>query len=108
MYYFDFPWEHNLFIYSFFFNPFVQCPIVLVIPTKNKHMIYRFRIVLDSEEDIFRDLELKSSRLSKTYTMHYSVFWFEGHEIATFYVTDDEWNRGEAIALRTCLRNLLD
>ena len=63
-------------------------------------MIYRFRIVLDAEEDIFRDLELESS--STFEDLHNAIiqsFGLSGHEMATFYVTDEEWNQGEAIAL---------
>ena len=63
-------------------------------------MIYRFRIVLDSEEDIFRDLELKSSTTFED--LHNAIiqsFGLSGHEMATFYICDDEWNQGEAIAL---------
>ena len=55
-------------------------------------MIYRFRIVLDAEEDIFRDLELESS--STFEDLHNAIiqsFGLSGHEMATFYVTDDEW-----------------
>ena len=67
-------------------------------------MIYRFRIVLDAEEDIFRDLELESS--STFEDLHNAIiqsFGLSGHEMATFYVTDDEWNQGEAITLTDML-----
>ena len=63
-------------------------------------MIYRFRIVLDAEEDIFRDLELESSStFEDLHNVIIQSFGLSGHEMATFYVTDDEWNQGEAIAL---------
>ena len=63
-------------------------------------MIFRFRIVLDAEEDIFRDLELENS--STFEDLHNAIiqsFGLSGHEMATFYVTDDEWNQGEEISL---------
>ena len=63
-------------------------------------MIYRFRIVLDAEEDVFRDLELESSStFEDLHNVIIQSFGLSGHEMATFYVTDDEWNQGEAIAL---------
>ena len=69
-------------------------------------MIYRFRIILDAEDDIFRDIELESS--STFEDLHNTIiqsFGMSGHEMATFYVTDEEWNQGEAIALTICLKN---
>ena len=31
-------------------------------------MIYRFRIILDAQEDIFRDLEIEANASMKTFT----------------------------------------
>ena len=63
-------------------------------------MIYRFRIILDAEDDIFRDVELENS--STFEDLHNTIiqsFGMSGHEMATFYATDEKWNQGEAIAL---------
>ena len=63
-------------------------------------MIYRFRIILDAKDDIFRDVELESN--STFEDLHNTIiqsFGMSGHEMATFYVTDEEWNQGEAITL---------
>ena len=63
-------------------------------------MIYRFRIILDAKDDIFRDVELESN--STFEDLHNTIiqsFGMSGHEMATFYITDEEWNQGEAITL---------
>jgi hypothetical protein len=65
-------------------------------------MIYRFRIILDhdSEGDIFRDIEIRETDTLEDF--HNSItqsFGFEGSEMASFYLSDDEWNQGEEISL---------
>jgi len=65
-------------------------------------MIYRFRIVLDhdTEEDIFRDIEIRSNdTLEDLHNSITQAFGFDGTEMASFYVSDDEWNQGEEISL---------
>ncbi|MFT5752687.1 MAG: hypothetical protein ACI828_002416 [Flavobacteriales bacterium] len=59
-------------------------------------MIYRFRIILDTEEDVFRDLEIaKTASLEDLHNAVNQSFGFDGTEIASFYLSDDEWNQGE-------------
>lgn len=65
-------------------------------------MIYRFRIILDhmTEEDIFRDIEIrKTDTLEDLHNTITQSFGFDGTEMASFYVSDDEWNQGEEISL---------
>jgi len=65
-------------------------------------MIYRFRIILDNDtkEDIFRDLEIKSTdTLEDLHNSITQAFGFDGTEMASFYISDDEWNQGEEISL---------
>ncbi len=65
-------------------------------------MIYRFRIVFDNvtEDDIFRDIEIrKSDSLEDFHNTITQSFGFDGTEMASFYVSDDEWNQGEEISL---------
>ncbi|NNL81464.1 MAG: hypothetical protein HKO67_13330, partial [Flavobacteriaceae bacterium] len=65
-------------------------------------MIYRFRIILDnkSEEDIFRDIEIrKTDTLEDLHNAITQSFGFDGMEMASFYLSDDEWNQGEEISL---------
>lgn len=65
-------------------------------------MIYRFRIILDhdDEEDIFRDIEIrKTDTLEDLHNSITQSFGFDGSEMASFYLCDDEWNQGEEISL---------
>lgn len=62
-------------------------------------MIYRFRMILDAEEDVFRDIELEQDNTFED--LHNAIlqsFGIDGHEMATFYLSDEDWNQGEAIA----------
>lgn len=63
-------------------------------------MIYRFRIVLDTLDDVFRDLEIKADdTLEDLHNAIVQAFEFDGHEMASFYLSDDEWEQGEEIPL---------
>ncbi|WP_347924857.1 hypothetical protein [Pontimicrobium sp. SW4] len=65
-------------------------------------MIYRFRIILDNdtEDDVFRDIEIrKTDTLEDLHNTITQSFGFDGTEMASFYVSDDEWNQGEEISL---------
>jgi len=65
-------------------------------------MIYRFRIILDNdtEEDVFRDLEIREADTLED--LHNSItqsFGFDGTEVASFYISDEQWSQGEEISL---------
>jgi hypothetical protein len=65
-------------------------------------MIYRFRIILDNEteDDVFRDLELRETdTLEDLHNIITQSFGFDGTEMASFYLSDEEWNQGEEISL---------
>ena len=65
-------------------------------------MIYRFRVILDNdtEQDIFRDLEIRETdSLEDLHNIITQSFGFDGTEMASFYLSDDEWNQGEEISL---------
>ena len=65
-------------------------------------MIYRFRAILDNdtEEDIFRDFEIRESdTMEDLHNVITQAFGFDGTEMASFYVSDEEWNQGEEISL---------
>jgi len=65
-------------------------------------MIYRFRVILDNdtEDDIFRDIEIrKTDTLEDLHNTITQSYGFDGTEMASFYVSDDEWNQGEEISL---------
>ncbi len=65
-------------------------------------MIYRFRAILDHDqkEDIFRDIEIrKTDTFEDLHNVLTQSFGFDGSEMASFYISDDEWNQGEEISL---------
>ncbi|ALJ04391.1 hypothetical protein APS56_04225 [Pseudalgibacter alginicilyticus] len=65
-------------------------------------MIYRFRVILDNdtEDDVFRDLEIREAdTLEDLHNAINQSFGFEGNEMASFYVSDEQWNQGEEISL---------
>tara|TARA_B100000768_G_scaffold67186_1_gene64588 strand:+ start:14235 stop:14753 length:519 start_codon:yes stop_codon:yes gene_type:complete len=65
-------------------------------------MIYRFRVVLDNDtkEDIFRDIEIrKTDSLEDLHNVITQSFGFDGSEMASFYLSDNDWNQGEEISL---------
>ena len=65
-------------------------------------MIYRFRIILDNdtEEDIFRDIEIRNTdTLEDLHNTITQSFGFDGSEMASFYESDVDWSQGEEISL---------
>lgn len=65
-------------------------------------MIYRFRVILDNDtkDDIFRDLEIRESdTLEDLHNIITQSFGFDGTEMASFYISDAQWNQGEEISL---------
>ncbi|MEW4924990.1 hypothetical protein [Algibacter sp. 2305UL17-15] len=65
-------------------------------------MIYRFRVILDNdtEEDIFRDLEIRETdTLEDLHNIVTQSFGFDGAEMASFYISNDTWDQGEEISL---------
>ncbi|MBM1106425.1 hypothetical protein JQC67_09775 [Aurantibacter crassamenti] len=63
-------------------------------------MIYKIRIILDTAEDIFRDIEIdEDNSLEELHNAITQAFGFLGNEMASFYTCDEEWNQDEEIAL---------
>ena len=63
-------------------------------------MIYRFRIILDTKEDVFRDIEInESSSLEELHNSIIKSFGFLGNEMASFYKTDNDWKQGDELPL---------
>ena len=65
-------------------------------------MIYRFRVILDNDtdDDIFRDIEIRQTdTLEDLHNAITQSFGFDGSEMASFYLSDDQWNQGEEISL---------
>ncbi|RZJ57155.1 MAG: hypothetical protein EOO45_27885 [Flavobacterium sp.] len=63
-------------------------------------MVYKFRVILDAEEDVFRDIAiLEEDTLEDLHNAIVNAFGFDGLEIASFYTCDDEWNQEDEIPL---------
>lgn len=63
-------------------------------------MIYRFRAILDAQEDVFRDIEIEASAtLEDFHNTITQAFGFGGQEMASFYTSNELWEQGEEIAL---------
>lgn len=63
-------------------------------------MAYRLRVVLDVEEDVFRDILIdKSIHLEDLHFIIAKSFGFKGQEMAAFYRTNENWDQGEEIPL---------
>lgn len=63
-------------------------------------MIYHFRLILDTKEDVFRDIALEDNATFEDF--HNAItqaFGFGGSEMAVFYESDDEWQQGDSISL---------
>ncbi|MBG15426.1 MAG: hypothetical protein CL853_03635 [Crocinitomicaceae bacterium] len=61
---------------------------------------YKFRVVIDIEEDVFRDIVILENQNFEQ--LHHSIihaFGFEGDQMASFYMSDEQWEKGEEIGL---------
>lgn len=59
-------------------------------------MVYKFRVILDTEEDIFRDIAiLEDDTLEDLHNAIVNAFGFDGMEAASFYACDDSWAQQE-------------
>lgn len=63
---------------------------------------YKFRILIDtdSEDDIFRDIIINpNENFEVFYRAIIASFDFVGDQLASFYVSNDNWDKGHEIAL---------
>lgn len=62
--------------------------------------MYKIRAILDTQEDIIRTILVDDTiNLEKLHIIIAKSFGFEGHEMASFYRADEDWNQGEEIPL---------
>jgi Plasmid pRiA4b ORF-3-like protein len=63
-------------------------------------MVYKFRVILDAEEDVFRDIAiLEDDTLEDLHNAIFNSFGFDGMEVASFYTCDETWNQEDEISL---------
>tara|TARA_B100001248_G_C27308556_1_gene420731 strand:+ start:454 stop:948 length:495 start_codon:yes stop_codon:yes gene_type:complete len=63
-------------------------------------MIYRMRVILDTETDVIRDFEIEATAILEE--LHDAIsqsFGFAGNEMASFYRSDENWAQGEELPL---------
>lgn len=64
--------------------------------------IYKFRVLLESnsEDPIFRDIEIKSTQnFDDLHEIIVAAYGFDNSQMASFYLSDEKWNKGQEIAL---------
>jgi hypothetical protein len=62
--------------------------------------IFKFRVIIDTEQDVFRDIEIETEATFEDF--HRAVldsFDFEEGEMASFYISDENWTKGLEIPL---------
>lgn len=62
----------------------------------------KFRVLLDSDkkEEIFRDILIADTdNFESFYTAIINAFHFKGDQMASFYVSNDNWDKGHEISL---------
>lgn len=62
----------------------------------------KFRVLLDSDknEEIFRDIFIRDTdNMESLYNAILKAFNFKGDQMASFYVSNDDWDKGHEISL---------
>ncbi|HLT64749.1 MAG TPA: hypothetical protein VKZ80_00170 [Flavobacterium sp.] len=63
-------------------------------------MVYKFRVILDAEEDVLRDIAINDSdTLEDLHNAIINAFGFDGMEGGSFFLCDDNWNQEDEIPL---------
>ena len=62
--------------------------------------IYKFRVIIDTVEDVFRDIEIPTeATFLDFHSAILKAFNWEGGEMASFYLSNENWDKGEEIPL---------
>jgi hypothetical protein len=62
--------------------------------------IFKFRVIIDTEQDVFRDIEIETDATFES--LHEAIldaFDFEAGEMASFYMSNEQWEKGLEIPL---------
>jgi len=63
-------------------------------------MLYRFRVISDEEEDFLRDIDIRSDQtFLDLHKIIQESAGYDSSQIASFFITDDNWEKGEEIPL---------
>lgn len=62
--------------------------------------VYKLRVLLDHEDDVFRDIEISADQsLQDLHSIILQAYSFEDNQMASFYKSNDDWERGEEYTL---------
>lgn len=62
--------------------------------------VLKFRVVLDTKADVFRDIEILTDQTFEEFHVAIcNAFGFVGDQMASFYMSDDVWSKGQEITL---------
>jgi hypothetical protein len=62
---------------------------------------YRFKICLEDNEDVYRDIEIKAiQNFEDFHKIIQEAYKFDAKHAASFFVSDDYWRKGQEITLR--------
>lgn len=62
--------------------------------------VYKFRVIFEEDTDVIRDIEIRSEQTFEDF--HHAILKsinFQPNELASFYMSDDAWRKGQEIAL---------
>ena len=63
-------------------------------------MVYKIRVILDTKEDVIRDIAINASAsLEDLHNAISNAFGFAGDQMASFYLSDENWEQGEEFPL---------
>lgn len=63
--------------------------------------VYRFKVFLEDNEDVFRDIDIKAAQsFEQFHTVIQEAFKFDAKHSASFFVSDDYWRKNQEITLR--------
>lgn len=59
-----------------------------------------FRVLMDYEDDVFRDIEIHlNDSFLKLHEIIQEAFGFDNSQMASFYVSNEDWEKGQEITL---------
>ena len=63
-------------------------------------IVYNFRVTLDFEKDVIRDIEVRSDQsFFEFHQIIIKAFNFNGDQMCSFFMSNKEWEKGEEIVL---------
>lgn len=71
--------------------------------------VYRFRVTFEDYDDVYRDIEIKSRQsFEDLHNIIQKSINFDGGQLASFYMSDDNWGKGREITLMDMSEAYLD